>query len=114
MWLAVILFFGILGLLAYLDTRKPKKFPPGPKWKPLLGCALEVKRIEKKTNSFVLATAELAAKYGPVLGLKVGKHKLVIVYGPQAVKEFLTSDDLAGRPFGEFYEMRTWNKRRGT
>ncbi|XP_018572226.1 probable cytochrome P450 303a1 [Anoplophora glabripennis] len=113
MWLAVILFIGILGLLVYLDTRKPKKFPPGPKWRPLVGCALETNRLKKKTKSFILATAELSAKYGPVLGLKVGKHKLVVVYGPHAVKEFLTSDDLAGRPFGEFYELRTWGKRRG-
>ncbi|KAJ8922410.1 hypothetical protein NQ315_004356 [Exocentrus adspersus] len=113
MWVAAILFVAILGLLAYLDTRKPKNFPPGPKWKPFLGCALEVAGIKKRTGSFLKATAELASKHGPVLGLKVGKQKLVVVYDFQAVKEFLASDDLAGRPFGEFYEMRTWGKRRG-
>lgn len=113
MLLAAALFIGVLILLAYLDTRKPRKFPPGPKWQPMIGCALEIKKIEKKTKSFLLATAELAATYGPVLGLKVGKYKLVVVYGVQAVREFLTSEDLAGRPFGEFYEMRTWGKRRG-
>lgn len=29
MWLAVIVFVIILGLLVYLDTKKPKNFPPG-------------------------------------------------------------------------------------
>lgn len=29
MWLAVLLFVVILGLFIYLDTRKPKDFPPG-------------------------------------------------------------------------------------
>jgi hypothetical protein len=29
MWLVLLLFFVILGLFAYYDTRKPKNFPPG-------------------------------------------------------------------------------------
>lgn len=31
MWLAAIFFICILALLAYLDTRKPKNYPPGKK-----------------------------------------------------------------------------------
>lgn len=39
MWIAAIFFICILALLAYLDTRKPKNYPPGtfliPNWKQL-------------------------------------------------------------------------------
>lgn len=113
MWLAVLLFLVILGLLAYLDTKKPKRYPPGPKWWPLVGSAPAILEAHKRTGYFFEATAELARKYGPVLGLKVGRDLLVVVYGPQAVREFLMSDDLGGRPRDEFFRMRTWGKRRG-
>lgn len=113
MWLVVGLFIVILGLLVYLDTKKPKNYPPGPKWLPLLGSALKVMKERKRTGYLYVATAEMAKKYGPVLGLKVGKDLVVIVCGGEALKEFLTSEDLAGRPTGIFFEMRTWGKRLG-
>lgn len=113
MYLVVALITIILGLLAYLDTRKPKNFPPGPKWLPLIGSGLEIMKERKRAGHLFKATAEMAEKYGPVLGLKFGKDKLVVVYGTEAVKEFLSSEDLAGRPYDEFYRMRTFNKRRG-
>lgn len=113
MWLVVGLFIVILGLLVFLDTKKPKNYPPGPKWLPLLGSALEVIKERKRTGYLYVATAEMSKTYGPVVGLKVGKDLLVIVYGGTALKEFLTSEDLAGRPTGIFFEKRTWGKRLG-
>ncbi|KAL3275952.1 hypothetical protein HHI36_020686 [Cryptolaemus montrouzieri] len=113
MFLVVSLFILILGLLIFLDTKKPKNYPPGPKWLPLFGSALKVLKERKRTGYLYEATAQMAKQYGPVVGLKVGKDLLVIVYGAQAMKEFLTSEDLAGRPTGPFFEMRTWGKRLG-
>ncbi|XP_072396455.1 methyl farnesoate epoxidase-like isoform X3 [Diabrotica undecimpunctata] len=103
----------LLCLLAYYDTKKPKNFPPGPKWWPILGSAPQIASIQKRTNHFVYATSELAKKYGPILGLKVGTEVIVIVNGYAANKEFLLSEDLSGRPIGEFFDKRTWGKRRG-
>ncbi|RZC40009.1 cytochrome P450 303a1 [Asbolus verrucosus] len=113
MWIAVALFVVILGLLIYLDTRKPKNYPPGPKWLPIIGSALTVAEKRKRTGYLYKATAELSEEYGPVIGLKVGKDLVVVVYGQQAIREFLSSEDLAGRPTGIFFEMRTWGERRG-
>ncbi|KAK9712229.1 Cytochrome P450 [Popillia japonica] len=56
---------------------------------------------------------ELAKKYGPVLGLKIGIDKSVVVCGLSAIREFLLSDDLDGRPMGLFFEMRTFGLRQG-
>lgn len=113
MIIAAFLFVAILGLLIYLDARKPKNYPPGPEWLPLIGSALSVYHLRKKTGLLHLTTAELAKKYGPVLGLKLGKDRIVIVHGIQANREFLSSDDLCGRPDGFFYKLRTWGERKG-
>lgn len=113
MWVAAVLFVAILFLLAYLDTRKPKNYPPGPKWLPILGCALELNNLRKKTGYLVNATNELSKKYGPVVGLKVGQDKQVICFSFEAIREMLTEEDISGRPNGFFYRARTWEKRRG-
>lgn len=113
MWVAIIFFIGILGLLAYLDTRKPKNYPPGPKWLPIAGSAITVHKLRKKTGYLYKAAAELSKKYGPVVGLKVGKDRLVIVDGYEAIKQMLSEDDFSGRPRGVYYETRTWGIRRG-
>lgn len=113
MFIAAILFIAILGLLLYLDTKKPKNYPPGPDWLPLIGSALTVYRLRKQTGLLHLTTAELAKKYGPILGLKLGKDRIVIVHGIPDNREFLTSDDLSGRPNGFFYKLRTWGQRKG-
>lgn len=113
MWIAIIFFIAIFLLFALLDTKKPKNYPPGPKWLPILGSALEVNRLRKKTGYLYTATAELARQYGPVIGLRVGRDRQVIAYGYEAIKQMLTDDDFSGRPTGLFYETRTWGTRRG-
>lgn len=113
MLVAIIFFLVILGLLAYLDTRKPKNYPPGPNWIPIIGSAHIVAEKRKKTGYLYKATAEMSRTYGPIIGLKVGKDLLVVVYGKHEIREFLSSDDLSGRPTGPFFDMRTWGERRG-
>ncbi|XP_066260032.1 probable cytochrome P450 303a1 [Euwallacea similis] len=112
-WFALPFLLTILILLAYFDTRKPKNFPPGPRWYPLIGCALEVIKTRKKFEVLYEATAQMCLKYGPVLGLKIGREPIVIMYGPAEIKEMSMSEDLLGRPLGPFFSMRTWNKRLG-
>lgn len=113
MWLAIVFFFAILLLLAFLDTKKPINYPPGPCWLPILGSALAVRKLRKKTGYLYTATAELAREYGPVIGLRIGRDRQVIAYGYDAIKQMLSDDDFAGRPMGVFYEARTWGIRRG-
>lgn len=113
MWVAIFFFLAILGLLAYLDTRKPVNYPPGPRWLPILGSSLTVHRLRKKTGYLYKTTTALCKEYGHVVGLKVGKDKIVIVDGLKPLKQMLTDDDFSGRPMGLFYETRTWGIRRG-
>ncbi|XP_022902146.1 probable cytochrome P450 303a1 [Onthophagus taurus] len=113
MFLAIFFFAIILGLLIYLDSKKPNNFPPGPKWLPIFGSALTVFRLRKRNKYLYLGTAELSNKYGPVVGLKVGIEKIVVAYGLHAIREMMLSNDMVGRPTGPFYELRTFGLRRG-
>nr|UUB32679.1 cytochrome P450 CYP303A1 [Dendroctonus valens] len=112
-WTAVSLVLAILGLLAYLDTRKPKKFPPGPAWYPIVGSAHQLQKARAQLGSLCEVTAALSKRYGPVMGFKVGRDPIVVVYGPQEIKEMELSEDLIGRPINPYFKLRTWNKRRG-
>ncbi|XP_067003245.1 probable cytochrome P450 303a1 [Anabrus simplex] len=114
MWVAAVLFVIILALLLYMDTRKPPNFPPGPPWLPVLGSALEIVRMRKKTGFLAGATAELARQYNSSLvGLRVGKDLQVVLCSYEAVREVLNREEFDGRPKGIFYETRTWGVRRG-
>lgn len=59
------------------------------------------------------ATTTLAKKYGPLVGMRLGRDRQVIACGYQAVKEMLTDKDIDGRPQGPSWEVRTWGSRRG-
>lgn len=116
MWLAALVFVLVICILLYLDTIKPRNFPPGPKWAPVLGCAIEVHRHREKTGYLYKAIKELSNKYckdGPVLGIRIGKDRMVMVNTLDANKEMLFNEDIDGRPKGIFYQTRTWGQRRG-
>ncbi|XP_073974032.1 probable cytochrome P450 303a1 [Rhodnius prolixus] len=114
MWLAAALFLFVLVLLIYLDTRKPKNFPPGPSWYPVVGSAILIARLRQSMGGFLYkATMSLRKEYGPVVGVRVGKDRQVICQDYPSIKEMLTNEDLDGRPQGPFYETRTWGARRG-
>jgi hypothetical protein len=80
---------------------------------PILGSALQVHRLRKQTGYLYRATAVLAQHYGPVVGLKVGKDRQVVLCGYDAIRDMLSREEFDGRPQGPFYETRTWGKRRG-
>lgn len=116
MWLAALALVLVVCILLYLDTIKPKKFPPGPKWVPILGSAAEVYKLREKTGYLYKAVKELSRTYckdGAALGLKIGKDRIVMVNSLEANKEMLCNEDLDGRPKGIFYQTRTWGERRG-
>lgn len=51
--------------------------------------------------------------YGPIVGLRIGNDRLIIVSGRKAIKEFYANDAFNGRPDGFFYRIRSFNKRLG-
>ncbi|XP_004932789.1 probable cytochrome P450 303a1 [Bombyx mori] len=116
MWLAALAVLLAVCLYLFLDTLKPRKFPPGPKWTPILGCAKEVYKLREKTGYLYKAVRELSLTYckeTPVLGLRIGKDRIVMVNSLEANKEMLFNEDIDGRPKGIFYQTRTWGERRG-
>ncbi|KAB0792142.1 hypothetical protein PPYR_15774 [Photinus pyralis] len=110
MWFLLLI---VIIFLLYLNSRKPKNFPPGPAWLPIIGCGLELNRLRQKTGFMSKATELLAAKYGPVVGARIGVDRVVFIYGHKEYREFSSREEFNGRPIGVFYTSRTWGKRRG-
>lgn len=50
--------------------------------------------------------------YG-LYGLKIGRDKLVVAYYTDAIQEFMTNEDLDGKPDSIFYRLRTFNAKIG-
>ncbi|KAM3955653.1 putative cytochrome P450 303a1 [Aphomia sociella] len=116
MWLALLAIVLVVCSLLYLNTLKPRNFPPGPKWLPVIGSAIEVSKLREKTGYLYKAVKELSALYckdSPLIGLRIGKDRIVMVNSLEANKEMLANEDIDGRPKGIFYQTRTWGKRRG-
>lgn len=98
------------------EMRKPKNFPNGPIFYPIIGNLLTVAKLRKETGFLIRAVMKIAEQYSntkDVIGLKIGKDLVVFTMTTKALKEVYTCSDFDGRPFGPFYETRTWNKRRG-
>lgn len=116
MLLTIFVILFIIGILLYMDTKKPKKFPPGPNWLPIIGSALEVNKIREKTGYLYKSFKELSRLYSPdnhLLGIKIGKDRIVMVNSVEANKEMLYNEVIDGRPKGIFYQTRTWGERIG-
>ncbi|XP_020291003.1 probable cytochrome P450 303a1 isoform X2 [Pseudomyrmex gracilis] len=113
MVLTILFLVIILLLLLYLSCRKPKGYPPGPRWWPILGCALEVARIRQETGYLFKSCSLLCKKYGPVVGLKIGSDRMVILNNLESIRAMLTNEDCDGRPTGPIYQARTWGTRKG-
>lgn len=111
----VFLAFGIC-FLVFVSMKKPKNFPKGPIWYPVIGSALSVAKSRKDTGMLIKGIRKIADSYPKekdVVGFKVGKDKIVFTISTESTMELFTNPDLDGRPFGPFYETRTWNLRRG-
>ncbi|KAK2577857.1 hypothetical protein KPH14_001120 [Odynerus spinipes] len=113
MIVTISLLLTVALLLLYLESRKPKGYPPGPKWWPIVGCAIEVARIRQRTKYLFKTCSVLTEKYGPIVGLKIGNDRIVILNDYDSVYAMLTNPDCDGRPTGPMYTVRTWGKRRG-
>lgn len=111
----LIIVLALIALLLYYDTRKPKNFPLGPSWYPIIGSALRISRERTRTGMLCTAVQSIFSKYGKngLLGIKIGKDIAVICSDANAIKEMLLDENLDGRPKGPFYETRTWGERYG-
>lgn len=84
-----------LALLAYilwLKNREALRLPPGPYGIPLLGY---LPWIDAKFPHITLTN--LAKKYGPIYGLRMGSLYTVVLTDPRLVKQAFAKDAFAGR-----------------
>lgn len=103
-------------ILLFLDSRKPKNFPKGPAWLPIIGSALKIAKCRKEAGMLIKGIEKIACsnpETRDAIGFKVGKDKIVFAVSTDSILEMSANSDLDGRPYGPFYETRTWNMRRG-
>ncbi|NP_001106220.1 probable cytochrome P450 305a1 isoform X1 [Bombyx mandarina] len=93
---------------------KPEKFPPGPIWYPFFGSSSIVQQMTSKHGSQWKALLELSKQWSTqVLGLKLGRELVVVVYGEKNVRQVFSESEFDGRPNSFFYKLRCLGKRLG-
>ncbi|KYN05360.1 hypothetical protein ALC62_03645 [Cyphomyrmex costatus] len=86
---------------------------PGPLWIPLFGCFLKFSWLRSKHGYIYLAIQDLVRTYGPVIGLKLGGQKVVVISTYDLVKKTLLQEEFNSRPDGFFFRVRSFGKRKG-
>lgn len=79
----------------------------------MVGCLFQFKTLKKKFGYQHLAWQELHEKYGEIVGTKLGRKYVVVVFGEEAVAQILTREEFEGRPDGFIFRMRTFGRRLG-
>lgn len=111
----ILMLFVVL-ILIFLSMRKPKNFPTGPMWLPIIGSVYSLEKSRKKYGMLIKGVEKIANSYPEakdVIGFKVGKDKIIFAVSTESFLEMSLNPDFNGRPRGPFYETRTWNLRRG-
>ncbi|KAI5073854.1 hypothetical protein GOP47_0011867 [Adiantum capillus-veneris] len=103
-WLLLICgFLSIVALLLITTNRSPNRnaFPPGPFAWPVIG------HLHLLTELPHQALRDMAQKYGPIVGLRLGQQLAVAISSPELAKEVLHTHDkiFANRPPAEFNEL---------
>lgn len=116
--LYIVATLALLWLFKFLmlDIKKPKNFPPGPFFFPLIGSAVCVAKARKERGMLIKGVRKLAnenTEAKDLIGFKIGKDRIVFTLSTKSLFEMYMNRDIDGRPYGAFYETRTFNLRRG-
>ncbi|XP_069672288.1 methyl farnesoate epoxidase-like [Periplaneta americana] len=105
-----LLLAGVALLILYSWlTMKPKNFPPGPPYYPIVGSA---PNFPIKFLHLHMAEKWLS-QYGPLVGLMLGAKKCVAVCGPKEVLEVLRREEFQGRHQNVLIRDRAFDKKIG-
>ncbi|KAK5640612.1 hypothetical protein RI129_011423 [Pyrocoelia pectoralis] len=99
----------LLGMLMVYSMRKPKNFPPGPMWWPLVGSSIEMKRESKLVGGRQQIVLEKMCKKWKtnVIGLKLGSQLVVCVSTFNVLKKVFDNEAFFARPNNFFIKLRT-------
>lgn len=81
---------------------------------PFIGNTYQLAKLASAKGGQYLALEELRKKYNSdVIGLKLGREYVVVVFGDALLKETFNRDEFQGRPDNYFLKLRTMGKRLG-
>lgn len=84
--------FLVYFVYTYCKNRKTLRLPPGPSGIPILGY---LPWIDPERPH--LSLTDLARKYGPICGLRMGSVYTILLSDPQLVRQAFAKDAFAGR-----------------
>ncbi|XP_076236313.1 methyl farnesoate epoxidase [Calliopsis andreniformis] len=114
MWWGILCLVSVLILKILFDYKRPAKFPPGPRGLPIIGNILDLSKLMKETKYYNDALCRLADKYGPIVGMRLGFDKpVIIVSGKAAVTEMLSRPEFDGRSNGFVFKFRCGGSQQG-
>ncbi|XP_001865027.2 probable cytochrome P450 305a1 [Culex quinquefasciatus] len=106
--------FALFLVLLWVDTIKPSKYPPGPRWIPWFGNTFILRMLARKYGGQHGVFDYLSQKYNSaVIGFRMGRERGVAIRGYTLARQALISEDLQGRPDNYFARLRTGGKRLG-
>ncbi|XP_034255752.1 methyl farnesoate epoxidase-like [Thrips palmi] len=111
--LSLLLLAVVLLTLLLADIKKPPGYPPGPAWFPVVGTYLQHRQLQREYGYLHEVWRSLSRQYGAVVGLRLGRDRVVVVSGAAAVREVLTHSAFDGRPDGFFFRLRCFGERLG-
>ncbi|XP_031355661.1 probable cytochrome P450 305a1 [Photinus pyralis] len=107
--LVVLLAIVCLGVFAVYSMKKPKHFPPGPMWWPLVGCSVEMRReMRRAKGRQQIVLEKMCRKWNTsVVGMKMGSQLVVCVSSFPVLKKVFDNEAFFARPNNFFTKLRT-------
>ncbi|KAH8268819.1 hypothetical protein KR018_010471 [Drosophila ironensis] len=107
----------LIGIVIYSlvrSVRRPKNFPPGPRFLPWLGNTLQFRKEARALGGQHILFERWSELYqSKLLGLKLGQEYVVVVLGHEMVREVQLQEVFEGRPDNFFLRLRTMGTRKG-
>ncbi|XP_068136090.1 cytochrome P450 2K1-like [Hyperolius riggenbachi] len=101
----ILLSIVVILFLAYVYSSKKrnkyKNFPPGPRPLPIIGNIHQID-MQKPHKALI----ELSKTYGPVLGVRIGLERMVVLCGLETIKDALIdhAEEFSNRPWSPVLE----------
>jgi cytochrome P450 len=99
--ISLLIGFCVIVVAYFWLTKRRKNFPPGPTPLPVIGIAHHIGATRHPHNVF----RAWSKKYGPILGLKLGRNEAIVLDDYKLIKEAFNNPNISGRP-----DLRAFNE----